>query len=33
VDGPNGSPIESVESMAGRFYTEMLLLVPVWKPR
>lgn len=33
VDGPNGSPIESVEAMAGRFYAEMLTLVPVWKQR
>lgn len=33
VDGPNGAPIVSVEEMAGRFYAEMLLLVPVWKQR
>ncbi len=31
VDGPNGPKIESVEQMAGRFYAEMLTLVPVWK--
>ena len=33
VDGPNGPTIESVEEMAGRFYAEMLTLVPVWKQR
>jgi hypothetical protein len=33
VDGPNGPRIESVEEMAGRFYAEMLTLVPVWKQR
>ena len=33
VDGPNGPTIESVEEMAGRFYGEMLTLVPVWKQR
>lgn len=33
VDGPNGPTIESVEAMAGRFYAEMLTLVPAWKQR
>jgi hypothetical protein len=33
VDGPQGPTIKSVEEMAGRFYAEMLTLVPVWKER
>lgn len=33
VDGPQGPTIKSVEEMAGRFYAEMLTLVPVWKQR
>lgn len=33
VDGPQGPTIKSVEEMAGRFYSEMLTLVPVWKQR
>jgi hypothetical protein len=33
VDGKDGPTIESVEEMAGRFYSEMLTLVPVWKQR
>lgn len=33
VDGPDGPTIESVEAMAGRFYAEMLTLVPIWKQR
>ena len=33
VDGPTGPTIESVEEMAGRFYSEMLTLVPAWKQR
>lgn len=33
VDGPQGPMIKSVEEMAGRFYAEMLALVPVWKQR
>lgn len=33
VDGPNGPMIQSVEEMAGRFYGELLTLMPVWKQR
>lgn len=31
VSGPTGPRIESVEEMAGRFYAELLTLVPAWK--
>jgi hypothetical protein len=33
VDGPTGPTIQTVEEMAGRFYGELLTLVPDWKQR
>lgn len=33
VDGPTGPTIQTVEEMAGRFYGELLTLVPAWKQR
>lgn len=33
VDGPDGPAIESVEEMAGRFSSELMTLMPVWKER